>query len=208
MKKEVSSEEKLLNLIRKKNPGQKKEPKPKAIQAEASTPSPSRERFTDPSGLLMKGLAVLSLALLVYIGGNRFFVKQPPQIAMLPESQEEKVAQDGEQILTEPKPFDVYAETLNRRDIFASPFQRAVVESQPGALIEAAPASAAFDLSQNYKVVGIMVDKDPKVVVEDIRNQRTLFLSSGDELEGGKLQEIRDGKAIFLFNGQQVELMP
>jgi len=205
MKKEVSSEEKLLNLIRKKNPGQKKEPKAKA---EGSTSSSSGESFTNPSGLLMKGLAVLSLALLVYIAGNRFFVKQPPQIALLPESQEETSAEDIGKILAEPKPFDVYAQTLNQRDIFASPFQRAVVESQPGALIEPAPASAAFDLSQNYKVVGIMVDKDPKVVVEDVRNQRTLFLSSGDELEGGKLQEIRDGKAIFLFNGQQVELAP
>ena len=205
MKKEVSSEEKLLNLIRKKNPADKKESVPKETKADLDVSLPSVRELPDFRKLFVQIFLVFCLACTIYIGSNYFLLKEPPEVAVVPSSDDREDIVAADEVLPEPKPFTEYAEIIGKRDIFTSPFQRMPQESSNASEVPPAPA---FDLSQNFKVVGIILDKDPKAVIEDVRNRRTLFLSYGDKLEGGTLEEIRDGKVIFLFNGQRVELMP
>ena len=141
---------------------------------------------------------ILCLACLVYIGSQMFFFKETRDVSSLPSADIREDGPEETQVLPAAKPFSEYAEVISQRDIFESPFQKSQAWAQPGVQAQV-PVAANLELAQNFKVVGIILDKDPKAVIEDIRNQRTLFLSYGDHLEGGTLEEIRDGKVIFLF---------
>ena len=205
MKKEASSEEKLLNLIRKRSPLDKRENKLKEMKTSAMVAWPSVG--VDVPQVSTRILLLICLICVIYIGSS-FVLKEPVNLDTLAQSEQPK--KEGEAIVEEaaqvPKSFDLYSETLSKRDIFASPFQRAMTDS-PASTAPDAPVQT-FDLAQNFKIVGIVLDKDPKVIIEDVRNQRTLFLSAGDKLEGGTLEEIHEGKAIFNFNEQRIELVP
>jgi hypothetical protein len=154
---------------------------------------------------MIKIFATVSLASLLYFVSQGFLFKEPSEALFLPalDSREEAVVKEE---VPSAKPFSEYTSILNQRDIFASPFQLASgPQTTMSALVAAAPS---VDLAQNYKVVGIMMDDYPEAVIEDIRNQQTLFLSKGDPLEGGTLEDIQEGKVIVSFNNQRLELVP
>jgi hypothetical protein len=210
MKKDISSEEKLLNLIRKKNPADKKE---KAVKPPKNAPAwiPSTAKgFPDFTTTTFRFLLVICLGLVFYIGSHIFLFKPAgDNFLSLEAAKVEDEKESASALETAPplKPFSEYAQAFNERDLFLSALQRAQTQAI-AAPPEAAVAPPGFDLSQNFRLVGIIVDNDPRAVVEDVRNQRTLFLSYGDNIEGAILKEIRDGKVIFTLNDRQIELVP
>ena len=211
MKKDASSEEKLLNLIRKKNPADKKEDKSKAPKANpaAWVAQSSSLALSGFRKNFMRGLLLVCMGLTCYIASRVIFKSAENDILPAPAQEATDTPVSSDNSLLQAKPFSVYAQTLSERDIFASPFQKPLVDTPAAASSEPAPApTPTFDLSQNYKLVGIILDNDPQAVIEDIRNQRTLFLSKGDQLEGGVLDEISDGRVVFLFNNQRIEMAP
>ena len=52
------------------------------------------------------------------------------------------------------------------------------------------------------------MDKEPRVIVEDLKEKQTVFMSKGDKLGEYILEEILADKLIFLYNGEKVELVP
>ena len=62
------------------------------------------------------------------------------------------------------------------------------------------------DWVKDLKLVGILLDGEPKAVIEDLKKNETLFLSPGQSLGNAVLQEIQEGKVVFVYQGQRVEL--
>lgn len=102
--------------------------------------------------------------------------------------------------LVEPKPLGVYEEAILARDLF-QPFD--YVQADTKALEKALPA-----LHQRIKVIGILLDKDSKAIVEDLNDQQTHFLSKGESIGTARLEDIKEDKVIFMYNNERVEMSP
>ncbi|MCK5013311.1 MAG: hypothetical protein KAS66_05795 [Candidatus Omnitrophica bacterium] len=98
-----------------------------------------------------------------------------------------------------PKPFELYARALEARDLF-QPIRDRLKPETP-ALKKALPA-----LHKRIKLIGILLDGDSKVIVEDLKAKQTHFLSRGESIGAVFLEEIREDKVIFMYNDQRVEM--
>lgn len=161
---------------------------------------------TDNTRLLVLATRVLLLFALVlgYFILNMFIFK--PKRPVLIVSDSEVTAQDvlpSEIVIPPTKTFDEYVEIINKRDIFNPPDSK-----QPGVLSEDLAPVPAIDLRASYRLVGILLDKDPRAVVEDLKTQETLFLSKGQKIGDITVEDIADGKVVFISNGQHYELTP
>ena len=56
--------------------------------------------------------------------------------------------------------------------------------------------------------MGIILDSDPKVIIEDIKSKESFIISKGEEIGGAILSEVYEDKAIFLSGNETVELAP
>ena len=89
---------------------------------------------------------------------------------------------------------------MGARDIFQAPWEK------PAA---AAPAgSAAVELAKTLKVVGILLDAEPKAIIEDMVMKQTFFVSPGESIGNAVVSEIRQDKVILIFGQEKVELVP
>ena len=101
--------------------------------------------------------------------------------------------------------FGSYAEVFSKRDFFNSPIEQYQQRSKPS--LEDKPQPVDFDLTTQYRLVGIVLDDNPQAIIEDLIRKETLFLSIGDKLGGAVLKEILPGKARFLFQDNLLELI-
>ena len=100
-----------------------------------------------------------------------------------------------------PPPLASYLNVMNERSIF-EPFEDA------GAVDAKAAAQAASELLANYKIVGLVMDAKPMVILEDLKLHQTLFLSKGDQFNGITVESIEAGRLQFNYQGQIVTLNP
>ena len=98
------------------------------------------------------------------------------------------------------KPFSFYQEKIQQRDIFQAPWDKPK-ENAP------ADASLTSDLNKQLKLVGILLDEDSKAIMENVQTKETVFLSVGDNIVGATLEEIREDKVIFRVNDEKVEFV-
>jgi hypothetical protein len=103
--------------------------------------------------------------------------------------------------VVEAKPFEFYAGKIEGRDVFEAPWEKPALDSQ-------APADPALGLSKRLKVVGILLDEDPKAIIEDLETKQTFFLSPKERMGDIVVDEILEDKVIVIFNEEKVELMP
>lgn len=97
------------------------------------------------------------------------------------------------------KPFDVYAASLHKKDLFGLATE--MNTAQTAVLEKAMPA-----LHKRIKLIGILVDNDSKAIVEDLQEKQTHFLSQGERVGNILLQEIQENKVIFNDDGKTVEM--
>lgn len=199
----VTPEEKLLKLIRRK-----REPVPPSARGKGGGPGAAKahpDKKRDPVHLLDPVnvmLMLLSAGLAAYFAVNSFFFNRRQDVSLRVES---GVSSGGTAVEAigppEPKPFHVYERKWEQRDLFEMPWERAGGED--GAIEE-----TAVDLSAQLKVVGIVLDADPKAVVEDVKTKQTFFLSQGDSIAGAVLESILEDKVIFIYHNKTVEFVP
>jgi len=103
------------------------------------------------------------------------------------------------------QPLDSYLAPVNERSIF-QPFE----DIQPVAIVADAQAVvvAASELLAKYRIVGIMIDAQSTVILEDTTLQQTLFLSQGDQFNGITVEAINEENVQFNYKGQIVILSP
>ena len=119
------------------------------------------------NGILILTIIVLSGYLIV----NQLF---PKEVTVKGFSETGNISSDkvsGESLqLPKAKAFEIYQEKLSRRDVFMAPWE------QERLTPEGNEAPNALDLSKPIHIVGIVLDGDPKVIVENLQTKETVFL--------------------------------
>lgn len=94
-----------------------------------------------------------------------------------------------------------YLEKARGRDIFNMGPKKVSPDIQRG------PSQRLIDATQHLRLVGISWSNDPDVMIEDTKNQRTLFLKKGQVIENEiKLQAVFRDKVILSLQGEEIEL--
>ena len=196
---EMTPEEKLLKLIRKDN---SPDAGSKANQEDEKMSFHNIFRKVEPLRLLNTVLIFLSIGIGVYLFQNA--VTDRPTLPRMPlkaAQQDMGNVKIPESVFSNLKPFAFYQEKISERNFFQYPWEKPKQD-------EGAVKNVTVDLQSQLKVVGILLDREPKVIIEDLRTQQTLFLSRGERIGDAVLETIEEGKAVFLYNGQRIELVP
>ena len=206
MDQNISSEEKLLRLIRKRDKGRKtsaslKESQPKE-NSTAEDSSVSKKEGADFLKLINNLFILILLGILGYILAQTVFAKKESMdSSMVAENVAMKKSSVSRASASEMKPFDDYQAKFEQKDIFISPWDRA--RQKPGNL-----KKISSDLTRQLKLVGIVLDENPQAIVEDIKERQTYFLSEGESIREAELMEIHEDKVIFNYNEETIELTP
>ena len=198
----MTSEEKLLKLIRQKNPLWPRDPRKGG--AKGKLPSQGKhaadQKGFDALLFFNKFLILLCLAVVGYLGFKYSYLFQDKTAhqgrkAKVPVEKKEAERMDW----PETKPFDYFQSKLGQRNLFFNPWEK---QSQPNQLVQ----EGSDDWTKQLRLVGIVLDADPKAIIEDINSNQTLFLSKGDSVNNAVLKEILEDKVILMYNNQEVEL--
>lgn len=199
--KALTAEEKLLRVI-KKSPKQdsKVDISPTTRKSSLSSKGGSR----DPLSLLQKVLFIVFLAMISFIGYR--YLTEPMDSVVEDDSIKTPSPKDAKAVSTieSPKPFEDYEQQLKDRNLFLFPWEKPVSKEKT----EDATAVPIVSLSSQMQIKGILLDQDPKVVLQDLIKDETVILSIGESLNGAAVKEIHEDKVIFTYNNQTVELLP
>jgi hypothetical protein len=94
-----------------------------------------------------------------------------------------------------------YIDKVGQRDIFKIGLKKSTEDTA-----KAAPISAAKEMTQHLKLVGISWSNDPDAMVEDSKALRTFFVKRGHKIGGVKVEAIFKDKLILSYEGEEVEL--
>ncbi len=204
----ITSEEKLLRLIRKKDKAVSPGKRPtQGIDAQgAGRKTEERPSGKDSFAWWNRILVILIIGIWAVILVRYFAEEKHRSMKHLPALVDSagKDAPDspaGGPGVVEAKPFEFYAGKIEGRDVFEAPWEKPVPDSQ-------APADPASGLSKRLKVVGILLDEDPKAIIEDLETKQTFFLSPKERVGDIVVDEILEDKVIVIFNEEKVELTP
>lgn len=203
MKDSFSPEEKLLRLIKSpKKEGVREEQKitPPAAETKPSEKPPVPFYFSMKSFLprietrkIIGGFFAASCLFLVvsllwpWLGLKKTDMTQIKQ---------ERIADSIAETKKQTKPFSFYQDAVKGRAIFGASAQ----DSEK-------PASAVnLDINKDINLVGIITGDNPQAVIEDKKTNRTYYISKGQFIGDIRIQDIREGKIIIEYRGQQFEL--
>ena len=200
----MTAEEKLLKLIRKKD-----QPKTKAqensktdIKAPAGDPKKLNLEIKglDTVVFFNQFLILVLIILAGYLAVKFFSADKEQKINIISEKKTPTASKEqAAAVRPEIKSFSYFETKIGSRNIFFNPWEKQQQGTEPS-------ADAGVDLGRQIKLVGIVLDKDPKAIIEDLKGNQTLFLSPGGSINNAVLKEIRGDKVIFLYNNQEVEL--
>lgn len=198
------AEEKLLKLIRKKPSGEG------APQSSMKTPG-GKNSFSF-GGLFIKSADILLLAnrlvifviivIIGYIVYKFYYLKEPVASLSSPVIENPFELTAGEGVLATElgtKPFSYYQEKMKSRDLFILPWD---------ASSDTQAKEVPLEISQKLKLVGIVLDRDPQAIMEDLGTNQTVFLSKGQTIYNATLTEIKEDKVIFLYNDEKIVFTP
>lgn len=203
----LTSEEKLLRLIRKKSksveadrmPFQERHP---TVSPDMPEPAQKAEKPMDPLALSIRALAIAAgvILIIVLVKYSRMKPLAEQTASAIPVAEDIVPAESPVQAFDVP-PFDFYKQSMDGRDIFQAPWERPV----SAAIVSGASAA---ELTRQLKLVGILLDKDPKAIVENLGTQQTFFVSPGESIGNAVVSEIQQDKVILIFGQEKVELVP
>ena len=148
-------------------------------------------------------LLVVCVVLAGYILFKGYMINQSPIELKAVETEESEVA-FNRIVFPERQDFTMYADAMKKRDIFDSPYGKKRPSRTEKISTEGVFESS--DLGSKYKLVGVVLDKDPLAIVKSFESKETLFLSVGDEMGNAVLEEIKENQVIFRYNNKRVSL--
>ncbi len=197
MNKNVSSEEKLLNLIRNKKLG------PAAVPEEPDKDGGAR-RWSSFYIFFWKGGTVIFLigaAVMLVLLVVKFQKANTsgPVMSEIPVGGSGRSGEKelSERIMTEDG--RNYHEIIQARDIFSSPVEQRNED-------ERSSSSPVAAVSDRYKLSGIMLDNNPTAVIEDIQSHQTMIVSKGQRIDNFSVEEIKADRVLLKDGDQVVEL--
>ena len=60
---------------------------------------------------------------------------------------------------------------------------------------------------KSFSLLGVVAGEDPQAIIEDKDAAKTYFLKKGESFDGVRVLEIFEGKAIIEINGEEMELL-
>lgn len=202
MDRPISSEEKLLNFIRRKNP--------LSPSKEKKASSGKDSDFAAKAGyvkgsvyflkLLNKFLGLLAVIFIGYLVYKGFVINQNESVDLpvmsVPETEIRAVTPASYQI----KPLSYYTDLIDQRDIFNTSFEKPKAEKSVVAVLQ------TIDPMKNLRLVGVVLAETPQAIVEDLDAKETVFLAKGDAIKEMVLEDIQETKIILNYQGQRFEL--
>ncbi len=70
------------------------------------------------------------------------------------------------------------------------------------------PGGTSADMSSQYKVVGIILDRHSQAVLKDRQSGKSFFVHKGDRLGDAVIGDIQDGKVVLSMGDRNWELRP
>lgn len=95
--------------------------------------------------------------------------------------------------------FDEYQKLLDKKAIFAPP-------AGSGTSRKSQDSAEIRDMAKGLTLVGIIPGQEPQVIIEDRKNDQTLFLKEGEAVDLLTVKDISSGKVILEYNGETVTL--
>ena len=90
--------------------------------------------------------------------------------------------------------FDFYATTFKAGGLFGR---------SPGESSLTVLKSSIGDLIKDYRLKGVVILSDPEAIIEDARTKKTTFLKTGQKLGDLTVKEIREGKVVLTYYGEE-----
>lgn len=210
--KDLTPEEKLLNLIKKKKEpgGAKTEAKGAGLPKAAGTSKIKRvrlhpaflsvARMTEAAGLerllfFNAILAAMVIIVVLYFLIDIFLIPPREFVFQGAEGAAKKPGAPAEKF--EPKPYEYYSEALGK-DAFkpaeneepAKPMQDASLEDVIGDLV----------------LLGIVAGESPQAIIEDKKQQKSYFIKEGQTIAGIMLKKIDDGSVTVVYKNEEFSL--
>lgn len=205
----ISSEEKLLKVIRRQDKIRQKN-EPAGAIARTSPGSGVTSNSVGILGFLNRVFIVAAIAFFA-LATHRYLtlVKDPGDIGDILPLPSGNVRVEGNKV----RGFfgSDFASGQNRaweRDLFEAPWEKPqLVEDvvpESGEVVNPAP-----DLASIFRLAGIVMDQnESQVIVEDLQQGETIFVSRGQDVLGARLVEIFEDRAVFIYQNERVELTP
>jgi type II secretory pathway component PulC len=96
-----------------------------------------------------------------------------------------------------------YLEKARERDIFRMGVKKTAIT--PNALNT--PSQRIIEVTAHLRLVGISWSDDPDVMIEDTKNQRTLFLKKGQTIDNEiRIKAVFKDKVVLSFAGEEIDL--
>lgn len=187
MNENISPEEKLLRLIRNSPKPQREE------KAVFRTPFPRLSQKPVDFSFARKIIWVCFILSCIYLIFSFTVPYKQAQIAQAPEPAHPKPASEGPAI----KPYDVYAQAINKRRIFAGAQESAR---------QAGEAIVNQDLTKDFVLTGIISGDNPQAVIENKKAQKIYYLNKGQFIDGFQVADIQEGKVVLQHDDQKFEL--
>lgn len=200
--KDVTSEEKLLKLIRnKKGSKQSADEKSSETKKDAlgkGSKNKNKGDILKPVNniLFLILLVVSAYAVMSYLESTKAS-KRAINAATYKDGQDLKSAGRQKENI---KPYLYYQSVLEQRDIFMSPWERPADAT--------ASNLSSLEFSKQFRLVGIVVDDNPQAIIEDVAASQTVFVTEGGKVGSAIVEEIKEGKVILLYNNDRIELVP
>ena len=115
---------------------------------------------------------------------------------------------DNKAQVPQPPPFEEYASVIAKRDLFELPAEESPPVVQQPVVVQPIQEVVKRDLSQELRLVGIVLDGQPQAVIEDLRNKETLFLRKGETHGDIILEDVQAGKVTIRYRQELIELTP
>lgn len=194
MEPEVSSEEKLLKLIRKKNPS--RGPEAKTARSVHGKADFDAAKFIN--GMLLL-IVVVSGAYIVWYGVQTNFLNKNSLVL-----EETTAVTEAEPLAgpSEGKPLSHYEEIVAQRDIFNTSFQKTVPAAGP----QAVQSAQQVNPLQNLTLVGVVMDEEPQAIIYNQSTHETLFLKKGESVDEVLIEGIQEEKVSVVSQGQTIDL--
>lgn len=213
MHKDISPEERLLALIKKKGKDKKipsqdisQDTEAKVTRHEIIAKRESRlfkNKIFDPKTLryVNRYMSVILAILVLYFMFDLSFRRPNTDIQRLvTETADSRAAAtpSGEPVKGA-RDFSSYSRDIQGKNIFAPP-------SKEGGEVRMSSKDAQ-EIAGNLSLVGIIAGDSPQAVIEDKKSQKTYYVTKDQSFDGFTVEEISSGKVVLDYGGRKITLV-
>jgi len=202
MNKQKTPEEKLLKLIRKKTDSKSQSSNSEQIKQAPDSDKYHRGKRQRVKYYLLRNVNRVLMLVAFFLAG--YCIVQLFTLLNRDDPAPLEISLSGRNVVAhtalafKEKPIEVYLQEIEQHNLFQSPWVKPQEISSP---------VVSSSINNELKLMGIILDDDPKAIVKDLRSKQTLFLSEGEEVNGAFVEKISEGKVLFLQNGKHIELV-